>query len=502
MIHVKKPLKVLMLSHSSEIGGGAERSMLDLFDHWAKQGLIEPEFIIRHPVKNMAPELKKRGWKYHPVYYTNWSQRNLSRRAEDVFRNARENTKAVQKIQEIIRKVKPDVVMTNTIVSPWAAIAAYFERVPHVWFVREYGDADHRHIFEIGREKMFEDIGTMSDLVVTNSQTLGRYVAEYIQNTSITTVYTPFDLNALEEKASQSAPNPFVDDSSLKLVITGRIAPSKGQHEAAKAVGELNRRGVNAELCVIGDAAEAGDDERLKETIAHYGIEKKVHLVGHQPNPLAIVKYADIGIMPSHREAFGRVTFEYMSVGLPIVGADSGATPELVEDGKNGYIYTLSSATSLASKLMKYAKDPTLIEKHGNYARKKTVAMMEGKYNADHLFQTMYDMLSDPSQLKNKHPLNYAEHWLNYPLIAQQYIDESRVIAMSRLLYGRSRSAAKSLYLAGPTMAKRAVLPITPKIPKKFRPAKMEAAYQKLQKEKQAKADHLKKLGINPHGKK
>lgn len=485
-----------MLSHSSEIGGGAERSMLDLFDHWAKQGLIEPEFIIRKPVKNMAPELKKRGWKYHSVYYTNWSQRNLSRRAEDVFRNARENTRATMKIEEIIKRVKPDVVMTNTIVSPWAALAAYFQRVPHVWFVREYGDADHKHIFEVGREKMFEDIGTLSDMVVTNSKTLGEHVSQYIHHTPVKTVYTPFDLSQLEYKANQDAPNPFKDKDSLKLVITGRIAPSKGQHEAAKAVGELNRQGYNTELCVIGDAAEKNDEDRLMEMIEHYDIKKKVHLVGHQSNPLAIVKYADIGIMPSRREAFGRVTFEYMSVGLPIVGAGSGATPELVEDGKNGFIYRLSSASSMASKLMKYAEDKALIEKHGAYAKQKTVTMMNGPQNADHLFEHIHKMLDDAQSLRNKHPLNYAHHWLNYPLVAQKYIDDSKVISMKRLLYSRSRAYAKSLILQGPGLVKGVLLPLTPMIPAKIRPAKMENAYKKkLQREQEERAE-LERLGI------
>src|SRR5688572_19296399 len=132
---MKKPLKFLILSHSSELGG-SERSMLDLFDYWTKKGLVEPHFIIRKPLSNMVPELKQRGWKYYPLYYTNWSQRNPSRRAEDIFRNARYNAWAVEDIEKIINKVKPDLVMTNTIVSPWAAIAAYFLRLPHLWFVR------------------------------------------------------------------------------------------------------------------------------------------------------------------------------------------------------------------------------------------------------------------------------------------------------------------------------------------------------------------------------
>src|SRR3990167_1533759 len=177
-----------MLSHSSELGG-AERSMIDLFDHWTKQGLVEPHFIIRTPLKNMVPEIKNRGWSYDTLYYTNWSQRNPSKEAESVFRNAIFNTEAIFAIEKIIQKIRPSVVMTNTIVSPWAALAAYFQNVPHVWFVREYGDIDHQHVFELGREKMLQDIDTLSDLVVTNSETLARHIGDYINKEKITALY-------------------------------------------------------------------------------------------------------------------------------------------------------------------------------------------------------------------------------------------------------------------------------------------------------------------------
>src|SRR3990172_882823 len=170
---VDRPMKALILSHSSELSG-AERSMLDLFDYWAKKGLVEPHFIIRRPIKNLARELRKRRWNYTAVYYTNWSQRNPSPRAEDVFRNALYNSQAVFAIEKVIADLRPDVVMTNTIVAPWAALAAYFQKVPHVWFVREYGDIDHKHIFELGREKMLQDIDSLSSLVVNNSKTLAK----------------------------------------------------------------------------------------------------------------------------------------------------------------------------------------------------------------------------------------------------------------------------------------------------------------------------------------
>ncbi|MEX2014757.1 MAG: glycosyltransferase family 4 protein [Candidatus Saccharimonadales bacterium] len=438
-------MKVLVLSHSSELAG-AERSMLDLFDHWAKKGLVEPHFIIRRPIKNLAPELRKRGWGYTAIHYTNWSQRNPSKQAESVHRNALFNTQAVFNIEELIKELQPDVVMTNTIVAPWAALAAHFQKVPHIWFVREYGDTDHQHVFELGRENTYQDVDSLSGLVVTNSKSLAQYLRQYIDKNKITPLYTPFNLDYLRQKSLQPAKNPYKRKGSLKLVITGKITPSKGQSEATEAVGRLNKMGHDTELCIIGTPKEPGDDEPLKNIIETHSLGDKVHLIGEQSNPLAILRFADVGIMASQQEAFGRVTFEYMVVGLPVVGSNSGATPEMIEDGKNGYLYNNGSVDSLVDQLIKYASDRSLVNVHGEAAQKKAELMMKGQHNADALMDTVIAMAKD----KDKHlsqPLNFSHRWLEYPDIAKQYIEDTGSVSLGRLTYQRLRHRAKLAYL-------------------------------------------------------
>lgn len=437
-------MKILILSHSSEMAG-AERSMFDLLDYWTKKHDVRPHLIIRRPFKDMLPEIKRRNWDYTAMVYTNWSQRTPSKKPGDIFRNATFNSSAVGAIEKLIEQHKPDVVMTNTIVSPWAAIAAYFQGVPHVWFVREYGDIDHSHVFELGKEKMLQDIDTMSDLVVTNSKTLTKHVGEHVDKAKLTTLYTPFDLDLLSRKAAQKAINPFKDKESLKLVITGKIAPSKGQAEATEAVGKLIEKGYKVELCVIGLPVDPEDAEPLSKVISQYQLHDKVHLVGHQSNPLAILAQADVGIMASRQEAFGRVTFEYMATGRPVVGANSGATPEMIDHGKNGLLYKLGDSADLVQQLEKYAKDRSVLKSHGVAAKRKAEAMMHSDHNADQLWTMVNELI------KNKSPrpkvLNFSRRWLDYPIIAQRFIDDTHALAFRRIVYLKARHRAKRLYV-------------------------------------------------------
>lgn len=386
--------------------------MLDLFDAWAKAYRVTPEFIIRKPLRNLAEQLELRNWQYHSLYYTNWAQRHPPKEPLEIEWLAKRNIKAIADIEKIIATSKPDVVMTNTTVSPWAAIAANHAGVPHVWFVREYGDTDSGFEFTLGKPKTFETIGQLSALVVANSQTLARHTGQFTK-APITTLYTPFDLAALESSGQEKVANPFTNPDSLKLVIVGRIAPSKGQATVVNAASILIQQGIPVELCIVGEPSDAGDRVSLDAVIAKNRLADDVHFVGRQSNPLPFVALADIGIMASRNEAFGRTTFEYLALGKPVVGADSGATPEMVTTGENGFLYTLDDPSSLAAALSHYAQNKTLLALHGKAARRKAEAMMASEFSAPALYEKIKHIrVAQP-------PEHYAADWLDHPKSVQ-----------------------------------------------------------------------------------
>lgn len=435
--------KVLVLSHISDLVGGAEMSMVNVFDHWAQKYGVQPEFIMRKPAGTLASAFHERGWKYHTVDYTFWSDGIPPSTHEQIYRNGLKNTKAIREIEKIIKISKPDLVVTNSVVSPWAAVAAYFQGVPHVWFVREYGDLDHGRVFEIGREKTFEDVDTMSELVVANSKTLEKHLSQYIDPKKLTTLYTPLNIQELEEKAAERVASPYKNKDSLKLVITGNLAATKGQLEAIQAVGRLNAEGFDTELCMIGGRASKEFTQVLENEIQKFDLSGKVHLVGFQKNPLAYVALADVGIMASRQEAFGRVTFEYLAAGKPVVGSDSGATPEMVIAGKNGYLFKAGSSDSLFNGLKHYAVDRDSVPEHGKASRERALKMMESEYNVDALYKKVANIPGKKPKTQLQKPLNLSHRWLEYLQVADNYIKSSGTVSVKRLIASRIKTRMK-----------------------------------------------------------
>jgi glycosyltransferase involved in cell wall biosynthesis len=71
---------------------------------------------------------------------------------------------------------------------------------------------------------------------------------------------------------------------------------------------------------------------------------------------------ADITLVCSTCEAFGRVAVESMSVGTPVVGSNSGGLPEIIEDEVNGLLYKPGNPQMLANQVTRLVNDPELYE--------------------------------------------------------------------------------------------------------------------------------------------
>ncbi len=448
-------MKVMVLSHTGDILGGAEMSMLDVFDVLSAKYNIKPEFILREPVRGLAGEMKRRGWRYSSLPYTFWSDGNPPKKEADILRNVTINIKAIEKISRIIESTKPDIVMTNSIVCPWAALAAHSQGLPHVWFVREYGDLDHGRVFEIGREKTLADVGNLSELVVTISKSLKSHLIKYIPKDKVTVLYNPFKIDEIIKKSKTKVKSPYKYRDSLKLIIAGNMAPSKGQLSAIEAVGRLTKKGYDIELCVVGKNGEPPFMGQVEKVIGEYDISERVHMVGFQSNLLAFVKHADVGVMASRMEGFGRVTFEYLVLGKPVIGAKSGATPEMIDEGKNGFLFQADSVEELVLAIEQYAKKPSLIKIHAKNSVIKAKELMSGPDNIDSLYLKIQKIAAQKEPLPSGPPIYMTEQLSRYQKQIDKLVVIEKDIPLHKKLKNKARQHAKSFYHKARTIKSR-----------------------------------------------
>ncbi len=166
---------------------------------------------------------------------------------------------------------------------------------------------------------------------------------------------------------------PRAVDGPLRVLDVGRLVPEKGAPVLLDAVARLAERGVGVELRLVGGGELEPD---LRSEIARRGLSDRITLVGAvgQDEILAQYHWADVFCLPSFQEGLPVVLMEAMATGIPVITTPINGIPELVKDGRNGYLVPPGRADLLADALARLAGDQALRETLGARAREDVAA--------------------------------------------------------------------------------------------------------------------------------
>ena len=150
--------------------------------------------------------------------------------------------------------------------------------------------------------------------------------------------------------------------------------------------------------------------ERLnKDIFVHYtsGLQNSKNLLNHPKlNCLGSIPYqqmpalyqeADILLFPTVREGFGLAAAEAMSCGLPVVATDCSSLPELIDNGKGGFLCPIGNVDAFAEKINFLAENPGLRREMGEYNRAKVENMFTLDRMVDQYQELFEEVLSKNS---------------------------------------------------------------------------------------------------------
>lgn len=381
-----RKMRVCFISHSSGLYG-AERSLIETIKGLKNLGV---ECFAILPVKGpLNEELKKIGISPYIVPYKWWVGKNvpLWRR---IARSAINLIMTIP-IASIIASLKCDVVYTNTIAVCVGGFAAKLIGKPHIWHIRELGYEQGLE-FNLGYKLSLRLIDILSAECIANSKFVARTYSKYIDNSKLKVVYQSviIENNLLEE----ALPNSANINSDIKCVIVGSLIEGKGQLDSIKAIGDLVSKGIRARIFIVGD----GEQDYLKKLhcfVSENGLSDYVSFVGYIKNPFPFIQAADVLLICSRSEAFGRVIIEAMKVGKPVIGARSGGIVELIQDGFNGFYYEPGDYRDLAEKIKYIWMNPEMARNMGENARKWANGQFTEERYAEEILKILQNVRND-----------------------------------------------------------------------------------------------------------
>lgn len=370
-------MRVAYLTHYAE-RYGANRSLLDMMRALRDGHGVQPHVLlamsgplideldrlaIPHAVVAWKPWVGQRvymGGAHHRV--AQWL--GYQRRAE---RRERENASALPLLVEHARRWAVDLVHVNsTVVGLGPALSAALRR-PWVWHMREMIGAHYGFVPDGGlrgftrRLRAADAVIAVSDAVrrAVPSRSAGQLPIQVVPNA----VHTDAERIALAARAGERWRNP----TPFHFLLVGVFHRAKGQVEAVEAIARLRDEGLPVKLTLVG----GGDDSAVRERVAALHLEEQVRITGYIPDPAPFYHDAHCLLMCSRHEAFGRVTAEALTAGLPVIGHRSGGTPELVAHGRDGLLY--DDPDTLVAHMRQLVNEPDRAQRMGAEALRSPV---------------------------------------------------------------------------------------------------------------------------------
>ena len=343
-------MKILVVAHDSNFSGGANRSLYMVLTRLIKDYNVDVDVLVPKKKGQLNDRLSVAGirWFSHRYFGVVSGIRNDGK---DILRYGKiyvgyflEKALALRLKAELAGK-NYDLVYTNTRLPFVGAELARLIGVPHVCHVREFGTVkplwgfyDYRKIYD------------MSAKIILISKALKNKFAEYVPEDKLIAIHNGIDYPADTECVFNK------EKDSFDILLTGRLVPDKGHKDAIYAMKELKEQGyASLHLHIVGSSPSRTHIEwyerEIKALVKELELEDCITFHGEVNDMPAIRKKMDVELMCAICETFGRVTVEAMRSGLAVIGSDTGATPELVDDGKTGLLYRQGDPSDLASKI-------------------------------------------------------------------------------------------------------------------------------------------------------
>jgi glycosyltransferase involved in cell wall biosynthesis len=179
------------------------------------------------------------------------------------------------------------------------------------------------------------------------------------------------------------------------LGVASRLVPIKGIVYLLRALDLLRRDVAGVRLEIAG----AGPDHAtLQREVRTLGLDDIVAFVGWQPDIWPWLGRWDVLVQPSLAEGFGMAALEAMAAGLPVVASSVGGLPELVEDGRTGYVVPPADPATLAARLRHLVRHADLREAMGAAGRARVRQHFSPQRMAAEIAAVYDGLLSSPER--------------------------------------------------------------------------------------------------------
>jgi len=265
---------------------------------------------------------------------------------------------AIRAIKNIIQECQYEIVNSNnrntSFLARFALLTMPFEGVKNVYTARGMYFHDSQRLIP-GLITYWIEVGLLffTDMVMSQSQ-------EDVDRMTKNPLVNPKKLNVIHNGIDTqrfflgNVQSPNIKISGFVLCSIGRIAKEKGLLDLLKAFSEFSTQVPNSTLLIIGGVLHEEQkqvQDEFMDFAEKFNIKDKIYITGLVDNVESYLSLADVYVHPSYREGLPRSILEAMSMELVVIATRIRGAKEIIESGKNGFLYAKGDNDELVQKI-------------------------------------------------------------------------------------------------------------------------------------------------------
>jgi len=183
-------------------------------------------------------------------------------------------------------------------------------------------------------------------------------------------IYNGIDTHKFENKKDLKSLRKELNLSEEELILgnVGNLREVKDHHTLILSFHKVITLFPQAKLLIVGEGELKSS---LVKLCAELGLENRVLFLGHREDVNLLLGLMDLFILSSHSEGCSISLLEAMASGKPVIATRVGGNPELILDGKTGFLVPPAEPEKLAEKTIFLLKNEDLRVKMGDEGRRR-----------------------------------------------------------------------------------------------------------------------------------
>ena len=265
----------------------------------------------------------------------------------------------------LCQRLRPQIIHAN---SPrtnfYSGLAGHKLNIPVVWHARNLLAPGQRW----DPDKFFS---FMPKVIICNSKAIAKRF-----NKKAATIMNGVDLKKFNPKTDKHnfLEKYHIPDDHQVVMMTSRICPGKGHETFLEAAQRVKQAQDKVFFVIVGDVPdenEIGRLARLKELCEELDLSSHVVFTGFIEDIPQALAACDLFILAAEAEPCGRVLFEAMAMGKPVIATNTGGTPEIVEDHQTGRLLPPGNPELLADAILNLLNQPEEAKAMGEKGRQR-----------------------------------------------------------------------------------------------------------------------------------